>query len=58
MTAKLKILKETHRVVAVRLRPTTIDYRGNSATIRPTITSRAVKPPLPRGHRTYLEVSK
>lgn len=36
----------------------TIDYRGNSATVRPTITSRAVKPPLPRGHRTYLEVGK
>lgn len=51
MATNLKIITSTHR-------PVVVDYRGNSATVRPTITSRAVKPPKMRGHRTYLEVSK
>jgi hypothetical protein len=32
-----------------------IDYRG---TLRPTFTCRTHKAPVPRGHRTYLEVRR
>lgn len=33
----------------------TIDYRG---TLRPTFICRTHKAPIPRGHRTYLEVGR
>lgn len=43
MTAKLHIIRETHRAIV-----------WNPA----LVTTRAVKPPIARGHRTWLDIPK
>jgi hypothetical protein len=45
---------EPSRVSPSRPLRVSVDYRGASATVRPTFTTRVHREPVPRGHRTYI----